>query len=144
MSKTAKNTMTIISTPHNVRHPFLEARAGRPFNNYYKEGPFTVHESNKVNFFLYTVSVTGGIVIYKEASRPSFYDICNALKSAYGSKHISKDLFREYQDKCELHFQEHPELYPKIQLEKSNTKCVPNESAQNAAKNAVKRGRRSR
>ena len=127
-----------------VRHPYLEARAGKQFNSYEKIGPFTLHESNKVNFFLYTVSVTGGIPIYKQASKPGFYDLCNALKEAYTSKRISKEVFREYQDKCELHFQEHPELYPKIQLENKHTNCVPNESAQNAAKNAVKRGRRSR
>ena len=144
MSNTAKDTVLKISIPHNVRHPFLELRAGKPTNNYHKVGPFTLRESNKGNYFLYTVCVTGGIEIYKQASWPSFYDICNALKAAFSSKLISKDLFREYQDKCDVTFNTHPEFYPKIQLDKSNTKCVPNESAQNAAKNAVKRGRRSR
>ena len=123
---------------NQVRHPFLEQRAGKPFTTFEKIGPFTLRESNKGNYYLYTVAVTGGIEILKQASKPGFYDICNALKHTFNEKLINKELFREYQDKCQVHFQEHPELYPKVKTEKSHTNCVIP-----AAVNAVKKGRRS-
>lgn len=88
---------------NTVRVPVIEQREGKPFNNYEKVGPFTLHESNKGSYFLYSVSVTGGINILKQASKPNLYDICHALKQAYNDKLISKEVFVDYRDKVEAY-----------------------------------------
>jgi hypothetical protein len=127
-----------LASNDGIRHPFLEVRAGKPFNNYIKMGPFTLHESNKGSYFLYTVCVTGGIEIHKEASRPSFYDLCVSLKHAYNIEKITKKVFQEYYEKCLIHFAEHPELYPKVRTEKCNTVGHVKEKVATASKKPVR------
>lgn len=110
---------------NQVRVPHMEMRDGKPANNYIKVGPFTLHESNKGNYFLYTVRVTDDVVIYKRASRPNLYDICHALKEAFNEKRISKEVFLDYRDRADVAL-----------------RAVPDQAAVQQRKAAQKKGKR--
>lgn len=84
-----------------IRHPYLERLAGRKHTTYEKVGPFTLQESNKGSYYLYTVLVTGGVCIFKQASKPGFYDICHALRAAFNEKLITLEVFDEYRQKAD-------------------------------------------
>jgi hypothetical protein len=85
---------------NQVRVPVMEQRDGKPVNNFIKVGPFTLHESNKGSYWLYTVKVTDGVVIYKQASRPNLEDIIHALHEAGHKKIISKEVFLDYNERA--------------------------------------------
>jgi len=108
---------------NQVRVPFIEQRVGKPFNKYDKVGPFTLQESNKGNYFLYTVLVTGGVCILKQASKPGFYDICHALKTAFNEKAITLEVFDDYRKKADAFIADnHPDSIQARQAGKGRKK----------------------
>jgi hypothetical protein len=97
---------------NQVRCPSIEQREGKPFNSYEKLGPFTLRESNKGNYYLYEVAVTGGITILKQVSKPGFYDICHALRAALNDKLITLAVFDEYRKKADAYLAERTSASP--------------------------------
>jgi hypothetical protein len=80
----------------HTEYPFQKSRMGLPATVFEKLGPYTMKVSNKGFYELYEVTVTGGVLILKQASRPSIDDIHNALAHACGSGEISYEVYDKY------------------------------------------------